>query len=86
MWRELIRELAPDAGLGAPAEPGALRAAEDALGGPLPRAPAGLLAECDGALGPGGLDVVRETERIRRDNWPSAGSPPSPTSTCRSSP
>ncbi|MFI2372968.1 SMI1/KNR4 family protein [Streptomyces sp. NPDC018833] len=68
MWRELIRELAPDAGLGAPAERGALRAAEEALGRPLPSALSELLGECDGIVGPDGLDVVWELDRIRRDN------------------
>ena len=67
MWRELIGRTSP-ATFAPPAGPANLKAAEAALGGPLPSALADLLRETDGVEGEYGEGLVWPVERLVEDN------------------
>ncbi len=68
MWNEHIASLTEAAVYSDPASAQALKAAEEALGGPLPEPLVDLLSETDGVRGEYGLGLVWPLSRIVEDN------------------
>ncbi|MDA0563259.1 SMI1/KNR4 family protein [Streptomonospora sp. S1-112] len=75
VWRELIRELYPEAEPADPAEEAAIAEIEKALALPLPFELASLLRECDGVYNEYGDAVVWTAERLVEDNLAMRGEP-----------
>ena len=68
VWRELIKDLAPDATLAMGVSDQAISDAEHVLGGALPSDLRSLLQETNGVSGEHGLGLVWSLERILADN------------------
>ncbi|GAA2556647.1 hypothetical protein GCM10010435_29180 [Winogradskya consettensis] len=67
-WRDVVLAVLPSAQLTEGAPPGALSAAGDLLGAPLPDDLVAMLAESDGIRAPDGQDLVWPVARIVHDN------------------